>query len=58
MSKARRTRDVNPALKIRDFYSFGMQILNQINYALYNQMNLMENWRKSTTQFPMTIVYK
>ena len=33
MSKARRTRDVNPALKIRDFYSFGMQILNQINYA-------------------------
>ena len=28
----RKTRD-NPALRIRDFYSFGLQVLNEINYA-------------------------
>ncbi len=33
MSRSRKTREVNPALKISDFYSFGLQILNQINYA-------------------------
>ena len=31
--KNRKTRDINPALRIRDFYSFGLQILNEINYA-------------------------
>ena len=29
----RRTRDINPALRIRDFYSFGLQVLNEINFA-------------------------
>ena len=29
----RRARDINPALKIRDFYSFGLQVLNEINFA-------------------------
>ena len=29
----KRTQEKNPALKIRDFYSFGLQVLNEINYA-------------------------
>ena len=29
----RRNRDINPALRIRDFYSFGLQVLNEINFA-------------------------
>ena len=29
----RKTREINPALRIRDFYSFGLQVLNEINYA-------------------------
>ena len=29
----RRVRDINPALRIRDFYSFGLQVLNEINFA-------------------------
>ena len=29
----RRNREVNPALRIRDFYSFGLQVLNEINFA-------------------------
>ena len=29
----RRTREINPALRIRDFYSFGLQVLNEINFA-------------------------
>jgi len=35
MSKMRnrRQREINPALRIRDFYSFGLQVLNEINYA-------------------------
>ena len=28
-----RNRDINPALRIRDFYSFGLQVLNEINFA-------------------------
>ena len=29
----KKKEEINPALKIRDFYSFGLQILNEINYA-------------------------
>ena len=32
----RRARDINPAWKIRDFYSFGLQVLNEINFARMN----------------------
>ena len=32
-SKRRREKEFNPALRIRDFYSFSLQILNEINYA-------------------------
>jgi hypothetical protein len=32
-SKRRREKGYNPALRIRDFYSFSLQILNEINYA-------------------------
>ena len=32
-SKRHKKKDINPALKIRDFYSFSLQILNEINYA-------------------------
>ena len=31
--RAMRNRDINPALRIRDFYSFGLQVLNEINFA-------------------------
>ena len=29
----KKVKDINPAMKIRDFYSFSLQILNEINYA-------------------------
>ena len=32
-SKRRREKEFNPALRIRDFYSFSLQILHEINYA-------------------------
>ena len=32
-SKRRKEKEFNPALRIRDFYSFSLQILNEINYA-------------------------
>ena len=32
-SKRRKVREINPAMRIRDFYSFSLQILNEINYA-------------------------
>ena len=31
--RGRRTREINHALRIRDFYSFGLQVLNEINFA-------------------------
>ena len=30
---SRRNKEKNPALRIRDFYSFGLQVLNEINFA-------------------------
>ena len=33
MRRSKKGRDVNPALRIRDFYSFGLQVLNEINFA-------------------------
>ena len=32
-SKRRKVKEFNPAMRIRDFYSFSLQILNEINYA-------------------------
>ena len=32
-SKRRKEKEFNPAMKIRDFYSFSLQILHEINYA-------------------------
>ena len=32
-SKRRKEKEFNPAMRIRDFYSFSLQILNEINYA-------------------------
>ena len=32
-ARGRRGREINPALRIRDFYSFGLQVLNEINFA-------------------------
>jgi hypothetical protein len=52
MSRARRTRDVNPALKIRDFYSFGMQILNQINYARMYPNEFVEKLEELNNTIP------
>ena len=44
MSRARnrRNRDINPALKIRDFYSFGLQVLNEINFARMHPDEFLE----------------
>ena len=33
MRRSKKGRDINPALRIRDFYSFGLQVLNEINFA-------------------------
>ena len=32
----KKEKEFNPALKIRDFYSFSLQILNEINYKFIN----------------------
>ena len=32
-SKRRKEKEFNPAMRIRDFYSFSLQILHEINYA-------------------------
>ena len=32
-SRRRKDKEINPAMRIRDFYSFSFQILNEINYA-------------------------
>ena len=44
MSRARnrRVRDINPALRIRDFYSFGLQVLNEINFARMHPDEFLE----------------
>ena len=41
-TRSRRTRDINPALKIRDFYSFGLQVLNEINFARMHPDEFLE----------------
>ena len=40
--RSKRTRDVNPALRIRDFYSFGLQVLNEINFARMHPDEFLE----------------
>ena len=40
--RSRRNRDINPALRIRDFYSFGLQVLNEINYARMHPDEFLE----------------
>ena len=31
--RSKKGLDINPALRIRDFYTFGLQVLNEINFA-------------------------
>ena len=38
----RRNHEINPALRIRDFYSFGLQVLNEINYARMHPNEFLE----------------
>ena len=33
MSRVKNRKNINPALRIRDFYSFGLQVINEINFA-------------------------
>jgi hypothetical protein len=40
--RSRRNREINPALRIRDFYSFGLQVLNEINYARMHPDEFLE----------------
>ena len=39
---SRRNREKNPALRIRDFYSFGLQVLNEINFARMHPDEFLE----------------
>ena len=41
-TRSRRTHDINPALRIRDFYSFGLQVLNEINFARMHPDEFLE----------------
>ena len=53
----RRMPDYNPALRIRDFYSFGLQVLNEINYARMHPDEFVEKLEELTVQSQMIIVY-
>ena len=48
----KKKEEINPALKIRDFYSFGLQILNEINYAREHPDEFIEKLKelKETTK--------
>ena len=45
----RRTQEINPALRIRDFYSFGLQVLNEINYARMHPDEFLEKLKELLT---------
>ena len=45
----RRTHEINPALRIRDFYSFGLQVLNEINYARMHPDEFLEKLQELLT---------
>jgi len=45
-SKRRKNREINPAMRIRDFYSFSYQILNEINYAREHPDEFLEKLKE------------
>ena len=51
-ARARRGKEVNPALKIRDFYSFGLQVLNEINYARMHPDEFVEKLEELNSTIP------
>ena len=42
----KKAKELNPALRIRDFYSFSLQILNEINYAREHPDEFMEKLKE------------
>lgn len=50
----RKKKEKNPALKIRDFYSFSQQILNEINYAREHPDEFLEKLRELYDTFKDT----
>jgi len=48
----RRMPDYNPALRIRDFYSFGLQVLNEINYARMHPDEFVEKLEELYSTIP------
>ena len=42
----KKEKEINPALKIRDFYSFGLQILNEINNAREHPDEFLEKLKE------------
>ena len=42
----KKKKELNPAMRIRDFYSFGLQILNEINYAREHPDEFMEKLKE------------
>ena len=40
--RRRKDKEINPAMRIRDFYSFSFQILNEINFAREHPNELLE----------------
>ena len=45
-SRRRKNREINPAMRIRDFYSFSFQILNEINYAREHPDEFLEKLKE------------
>ena len=45
-SKRRREKEINPALRIRDFFSFSLQILQEINYAREHPDEFLEKLKE------------
>ena len=45
-NRRRKDKEINPAMRIRDFYSFSFQILNEINYAREHPDEFLEKLKE------------
>ena len=45
-SRRRKDKEINPAMRIRDFYSFSFQILNEINFAREHPDEFLEKLKE------------
>ena len=51
-ARGRRAREINPALRIRDFYSFGLQVLNEINFARMHPDEFVQKLEELNSTIP------